>query len=67
MPVVAMQNLRGGKHALHLSIRIPSGIGAELANEARRQGITVNAMVNRVLGRYLSFDRLADFDRSVTL
>ncbi|MDG6935009.1 MAG: hypothetical protein JRN68_09980 [Nitrososphaerota archaeon] len=52
---------------MHLSIRIPSGIGAELANEARRQGITVNAMVNRVLGRYLSFDRLADFDRSVTL
>jgi hypothetical protein len=67
MPVVVMQNLRGGKHFSHLSIRIPTEIGAELANEAGRQRITVNAMVNRALERYLSFDRLADFDHSVTL
>jgi len=67
MPVVVMQSLGGGKHVSHLSIRIPSEIGAELAIEARHQGITVNAMVNRALERYLSFDRLADFDHSVTL
>jgi hypothetical protein len=46
---------------------VPSRLGKDLQKEVRRQGTTVNALVNRVLERYLAFDRMSDYDHSVIL
>jgi hypothetical protein len=62
-----MQNLENNKRFSHLSIRVSSSLGNELAKEVRRKGTTVNALVNRVLERYLVFDRMADYDHSIIL
>jgi hypothetical protein len=67
MPDVTMQNPRIGKRFFHLSIRVSSNVSIELEREVKRQGTTVNALVNRVLERYLAFDRMADYDHSVTI
>ena len=61
------QNPNDETHSTHLSIRVPSRLGKDLENEVRRQGTTVNALVNRVLVRYLAFDRMSDYDHSVVL
>lgn len=62
-----MQNLDNRKRFSHLSIRVSAALRKDLEKEIRRQGITVNALVNRVLERYLAFDRMADYDHSVVL
>ncbi len=62
-----MQNLRNGKNFSHLSIRISTNLANELTREVRRQGTTVNALMNRALERYLLFDRVADYDHSIIL
>lgn len=62
-----MQNPKGGKRFSHLSVRISSDLRNELEKELRRQRITVNALVNRALERYLAFDRMTDHDHSVVL
>ncbi len=62
-----MQNPKDSEHFFHISIRVSSSLGNELEREVRRQGTTVNAFVNRVLKRYLAFDRMADYDHSVTI
>jgi len=67
MPIVFTQNPKNPRHFSHLSIRVSSDLSNELEKEVRRQGTTVNALVNRVLERYLAFDRMADYDHSVTL
>lgn len=54
-------------HFSHLSIRVSSRLRSTLENEARRQQSTLNALVNRVLERYVAFGRIVDYDRSVTL
>ncbi len=62
-----MQNLGDEKRFTHLSVRIPSDLNTHLVSESKRQGITLNALINRTLERYLTFDRLVDFDHSVVL
>jgi len=67
MPNVFVQSLNDRKHFSHLSIRVSTALRKDLEKEVRHQGITVNALVNRVLDRYLAFDRMADYDHSVVL
>lgn len=62
-----MQDPENQKHSSHLSIRMPYVLGKDLEKEAKRQRTTVNALVNRVVERYLAFDRMAGYDRSVVL
>jgi hypothetical protein len=62
-----MQYLSDGKHFTHLSIRVSSSLSNELTREIRRDSTTINALVNRVLTRYILFDRMADYDHSIIL
>lgn len=62
-----MQNLGNRKQFSHLSIRVSTDLRKDLEKDARRKGIPVNALVNRLLERHIAFDRMTDFDHSIVL
>jgi len=62
-----MQNLGNNKQFVHVSFRIPEQTRRELNKEARRQGINLNALTNRILTKYLIFDRLVEHEHSIVL
>jgi hypothetical protein len=67
MPKIIMQGLNSGKQFVHVSIRIPSDVRSGLDKEARRQGINLNALTNRILAKYLVFDRIVEHEHSIVL
>jgi hypothetical protein len=62
-----MQNLGRSDRFVHVSVRIPEKLVLELHNEARRQGINFNALINRLLLKFIEFDRIYEHGRSVIL
>ena len=62
-----MQNLRNDKRFVHISFRISENLRRELNSEAKRQGINVSALANRVLMKYIVFDRIVEHEHSVVL
>jgi len=62
-----MQRLGNSGRFVHVSARIPESRRQELVSEANRQGINFNALVNRVLNKYLEFDMLSEHEHSITL
>lgn len=67
MPEVVVQNLRSDRQFTHVSVRIPENLRRELNREARRQRINLNALMNRILTKYVDFDRIAEHERSIVL
>jgi len=63
---VFVEELREKRH-VHISLRIPTDMREELLREAYKQGINFNALGNRIMEKYLSFDRMAERDRSVVM
>lgn len=61
-----METLNERKH-IHISLRIPIGMRDELLEEGNRQRINFNSLGNRILERYLAFDRISEYDRSVVM
>jgi len=62
-----MQNLRGDRQFAHISVRIPENLRRELNREARRQHINLNALMNRILTKYVNFDRIVEHEHSIVL
>ncbi len=62
-----MQGLNNGNQFVHISLRIPDNVRSELDKEAKRQGINVNALANRILAKYLIFDRMVEHEHSIVL
>jgi len=62
-----VQNLKGQTQFVHVSIRIPESVRHELNKEARRQHINLNALANRILTKYVDFDRMVEHERSIVL
>lgn len=62
-----MQSLRNHRRFVHTSFRISEDLRSELGREAERQGINLNALANRVLTEYITFDRIIEHNRSVVL
>lgn len=52
---------------MHLSFRIPENLRRELNKEAERQRINLNALANRILTKYVDFDRIAEHEHSIIL
>lgn len=49
-----------GRKFVHVSVRIPIELKSELENAARRQDTNFNSLVNHVLSRYASFERITN-------
>jgi hypothetical protein len=63
---IFVQTLNRRKH-VHVSLRIPTEMRDELLREGDRQRVNFNSLGNRILERYLSFDRIIEYNRSVVM
>jgi hypothetical protein len=67
MPNVVVESPRNGRQFVHLSFRIPENVRRELNREAKRQHVNLNALANRVLAKYVDFDRIVEHEHSIIL
>ncbi|HEV2226313.1 MAG TPA: hypothetical protein VGR56_05850 [Nitrososphaerales archaeon] len=52
---------------VHASFRVSADVRRELQKEAIRRKISFNSLGNRILEKYLSFDRLVEHEHSVVI
>jgi hypothetical protein len=62
-----MESLRNRIQFAHVSVRISENLRRELNSEAKREHINLNALVNRILTKFVDFDRIAEHERSIVL
>ncbi len=56
-----------GNSFLHVSLRIPARLRNQLDEEAKRRNITLNSLINAILSKYLSFDKIVEGTKAVPL
>jgi len=61
-----MERLKS-RRSVHISLRVPSELREELQREGSRRKINFNSLGNRILEKYLSFDRLVEHEHSVVI
>lgn len=52
---------------VHISLRIDEEIRNQLNDEAKRRSITLNSLVNTILSKYLSFDKILEATKAIPL
>jgi len=62
-----MQNPKERIEYIHVSLRIPAELKTDLEGHARNQLVNFNSLVNRVLVKYTSFDRIAEHVGAIPL
>lgn len=62
-----MKKTKKAKHNASLSTRLTSDLEVALKEEAEKKGITVSALINNVLARYMLWDRMFERFSLVTL
>jgi len=52
---------------IHVSLRLPERLRNQLKKEAKHRNITLNSLINAVLSKYISFDKIVEGTNAIPL